>query len=111
MTELGSSAAHAALKQAVRLEIGSQPDVRCFENPRGFDERARAFYGMAKGASDLISIVKPRGRWLALEVKTGNAQPTVEQQRFLQMVNDFGGVGRVVRSLDDARAALREART
>lgn len=107
----GSSAAHAELKRLVRLWVGSQHDVRLFENPRGFDERARSSYGLAPGASDLVGIVAPRGRWLALEVKSGDARCTTQQQRFLDMVNALGGVGREVRTLGDAQQALNEART
>lgn len=107
---MNQSAAHHQLKRLILLAIGSEPDVRLFENPRGFDERARATYGLAPGASDLIGPVKPRGRLLALEVKTGNARATREQQAFLDMVNAFGGLGRVVRSVAEARAALEEAR-
>lgn len=107
---MNQSAAHHQLKRLILREIGSQPDVRLFENPRGYDERAKATYGLAPGASDLIGPVKPRGRLLALEVKTGSARATKEQQDFLAMVNAFGGVGRVVRSVAEAREALEEAR-
>lgn len=107
---MNQSAAHHALKREILLAIGSEPDVRLFENPRGFDERAKATYGLALGAVDLIGLVRPRGRFLALEVKTGNARPTPAQIAFLAMVNAFGGLGRVVRSVDEARAALAEAR-
>lgn len=107
---MNNTAAHQALKRLVLLDVGSQPDVRLFDNPRGFDGLARATYGLAPGASDLVGIVRPRGRWLALEVKTGSARPTPQQRRFLAMVEEFGGVARVVRSVADARAALAEAR-
>lgn len=107
---MNQSAAHHQLKRLILLAIGSEPDVRLFENPRGFDERARATYGLAPGAGDLVGLVKPRGRWLALEVKTGDARPTREQRDFLAMVNVFGGVARVVRSVADALAAVEEAR-
>lgn len=107
---MNQSAAHHALKREILRDLGSEPDVRLFENPRGYDERAKATYGLAVGAGDLIGLMKPSGRFLALEVKTGTARPTKEQQNFLDMVNAFGGVGRVVRSVAEARAALAEAR-
>ena len=67
-------------------------------------------YGLAKGSSDIIGIVAP-GIFLALEVKRPRGPgPNAEQQMFLDLVNRRGGVGRVVRSVDDARAAIAEAR-
>lgn len=107
---MNQSAAHHALKRDILLDLGSEPDVRLFENPRGFDERAHATYGLAPGAGDLIGLIRPSGRFFALEVKTGKARATPEQQAFLAMVNAFGGLGRVVRSVAEARAALAEAR-
>jgi hypothetical protein len=107
------SAAHSALKHAIKLAMGARPDVRLFDNPRGNAKNpetgARLTFGLAPGASDIVGIVKPRGRWLALEVKTGEAESTREQAAFLDMVNNFGGVGRVVRSVADAEAAVDEA--
>lgn len=107
---MNRSAAHHALKRDILLALGSRRDVRLFDNPRGFDERAKSTYGLCPGAADLVGIVQPSGRWLALEVKTGRGVPTEQQQNFIDMVNAFGGIGRVVRSLSEALAALDEAR-
>lgn len=107
---MNNSAAHHALKRLILLDLGSEPDVRLFDNPRGFDARAKATYGLAPGGGDLIGLVGPRGVFLSLEVKTGSARPTEQQNNWRDMVNAFGGVGRVVRSVDEARAALAEAR-
>lgn len=106
---MNRSEAHMRLKREILADAGSRTDVRLFDNPRGFDERARSTYGLCPGASDLIGLAKPRGRMFALEVKTGKAVPTPEQQAFLDMVNNFGGVGRVVRSIAEAHAAIDEA--
>lgn len=77
-------------------------------------------YGLTKGSSDIIGIVsvemaglvgQPRmGVFLALEVKAERGTVTQEQQMFLDIVNRRGGIGRVVRSVDEARAAINEAR-
>jgi protein involved in polysaccharide export with SLBB domain len=56
------------------------------------------------GCSDLL--VCYRGRFVAFEVKREGNYPTVEQQSFLDAVNRAGGVGCVVRSVDDAAAVL-----
>lgn len=137
----GSSQAHAELLRSIRLEFGARPDLRIFSNPRGFDERAKATYGLAPGAGDLIAIqrldrtvalqalaqieaqlppgftwelavlraaLQPVGQLVSLEGKSGQAKSDTQQVRWRQMVNDMGGVGREVRSVDDARAAFNE---
>lgn len=45
-------------------------------------------------------------RFLAFEVKTPGEHPTPAQQNFLDLVNQSGGLGCVVRSIDDVREAL-----
>lgn len=77
-------------------------------------------FGLCKGSADIVGMVQlavPRmlgtatlSRWIALEVKTATGRVSVEQQQFLDLVNRRGGVGRVVRSVEDAGAAIAEAR-
>lgn len=77
-------------------------------------------FGLCKGSSDIVGIVRVPvqrmlgdaiiARWLALEVKTATGRVSKEQQMFLDLVNRSGGVGRVVRSIEDAGAAIAEAR-
>ncbi len=119
--------------KSVLLAVGSRPDARAFRvnsgvgwagevtrlkdgsilirNPRPL----RA--GLAKiGTADLVLIQKititqamvglPIGRFCALEVKSSTGETSEEQDRFLQMVRDFGGLARVVRSVEDATVAL-----
>jgi VRR-NUC domain len=50
------------------------------------------------------------GRSLALEVKTPDGRVTEHQARFLERVRQHGGIAAVVRSVDDARAAITRAR-
>lgn len=135
----GSSFAHAELLRSIRVEFGSLPGIRVFSNPRGFDQRSRATYGLGPGAGDLIAVqrlehtaalaalarvergaprrgdfevvrlaLRPVGRFVSLEGKSGGARSDEQQVRWRQMVNDMGGVGREVRSVDDARAAFSE---
>lgn len=137
----GSSQAHAELLRAIRKEFGARPGLRIFSNPRGFDDRAKATYGLAPGAGDLIAVqrldrtvalqvlaqieaqlphsfawelavlraaLQPVGQFVSLEGKSGLAKSDTQQVRWRQMVNDMGGVGREVRSVDDARAAFNE---
>jgi len=103
----------AQLLHQIQLELGQDPRLRIFRNNVG---QARdqvtgqhVRFGLATGASDLLGIVRPVGRWLALEVKSPAGRVRPEQLAFLAMVNEFGGVARVVRSVEEAKAALAEA--
>lgn len=105
--------AHADLKRRVLLAIGALDGVRvtgrtavgqCV-SPEG----VHISFGLWVGLADVVGIVAPYGRWLALEVKTGNARPNADQKRFLAMIRGWGGIAEVVRSVDDALAALRRA--
>lgn len=110
---MDNSAAHADLKRRILLAIGALDGVRvtgrtavgqCV-SPEG----AHVSFGLWVGCSDIIGIVGPHGRWLALEVKTGNARANPDQKRFMSMIRGWGGVAEVVRSVDDALVALRRA--
>lgn len=58
------------------------------------------------GLSDVLGIL-PDGRFLAVEVKRpGGPGPTPEQLSFLDRVRQLGGVGLVVRSVEDLVQAL-----
>lgn len=122
------------LQNAIRLALGQDPDVCLWRNSTGaaqtYDaERAKIgflSYGLCVGSSDLIGLVRIRsqlpivtiggetypsfGRFIALEVKTEIGQSSKEQRRFLALVRSFGGFGAVVRSVEDARAAVARAK-
>jgi hypothetical protein len=57
------------------------------------------------------AIIMPRGIFMALEVKREGKRPEPEQQMFLDIINRRGGVGRCVHSVEEARAAIDEARS
>lgn len=108
-----------AVLRAVHLAAGSLPDVRLFRNNCGvatYPDGSRVVYGLCPGSSDLIGwrtitvtpemVGKPLAQFVAMEVKTAKGRVTPEQQRFLDAVALAGGVAAVVRSADDARAAV-----
>ena len=112
---------------------GSRPDLRIFRN-----ETAGAYVGkkkgilkdghlvlwagwsfieagLCKGSADIIGLqmvpVSPTdwcGVLLALEVKTSNTLTSLEQTKFLKVVTDLGGIGAVVKSLEEVTAILGE---
>ncbi len=117
----------------VLLTVGSRDDTRIFRlntgvgwvgeitklkdgsilirNPRPL----RA--GLSKvGGADLVGLQRiivtesmlglPIGRFVAFETKSDDGDTTEGQDLFLKMVRDFGGIGKVVRSVEDATVAL-----
>lgn len=107
------SAEHTKLVHDILKDLGAGPNGRVWQSKTGAgyppDQSNRLVFFGLKGSSDIFGIMKPRGRFLALEAKTGKGAPTTDQRAFLAMVNAMGGIGRVVRSIEEARAAFAEA--
>jgi len=100
------------LMNAIRAVL-SRPGtpVRLWRNNVGQLADSRGIpvkYGLAVGSADLVGIIKPSGRWLAVEVKTPKGRATPEQLIWLQTVRDFGGIAVILRSVEEAEALLRE---
>lgn len=111
------------------LDVGSDPTVRLFRNNCGllYDRNGRPVkYGIANpGGSDLIGfrsiVVTPEmvgqtvAVFSALEIKTPEWRPRnaadklrwEQQQKFVGMVREFGGIAGVVRSPAEARRVMR----
>ncbi len=74
---------------------------------------SRVVYGLCNGSSDLIGIHKVTitpamlgreiGAFVAIEVKRPGKKPSDEQDRFMDMVMDLGGIAGVARSEDEAK--------
>jgi hypothetical protein len=107
---MGEPMTESQLLDAIRLAVGQDP-TRCvlWRNNTGvaLQGTTRVRYGLCVGSSDLIGIAN--GRFVALEVKTEQGRVSREQAQFLALVNARGGIGRVVRSVDDALAAVDAA--
>jgi hypothetical protein len=58
------------------------------------------------GASDILGVLPPAGRMLAVEVKKPGGRLTASQRQFLDAVRAAGGCALVVRSVDELIAAL-----
>jgi len=108
------------LQQRIRLALGTRPDARLFRNQVGSlpDPRTGRLvtFGLARGSADLIGwrsvVVTPDmvGRRLAvfcsIEIKTATGRLRPEQQAWLGVVQDAGGIAGVARSVADAEAVL-----
>lgn len=106
------------IQQRIRLALSRGP-VRLWRNNTGAlrDQRGQLVtYGLCKGSADLIGYrsitVTPEmvgatiAQFVALEVKAVAGRTTPEQEAFIRLVAEAGGVGAVVRSIDDATKQL-----
>ncbi len=117
---------------AIRKDLGREPDLVLWRlSQGGAVSRGGQTYraGLSvNGASDLIGMLTVRcwvqvddygrelqegpevARFFALEVKAARGVVSKEQKLFLELVRQRGGFAAVVRSVEDARAALERAR-
>jgi len=101
------------LQTAIRQALGLERDLTMWRNNVGQVRTGHGSYvryGLAVGSSDLIGILAPLGKFVALEVKTPNGRLDQEQRLYLELVRSRGGFATVVRSVADARAAIERAR-
>lgn len=56
----------------------------------------------ATGSADILGVIRPSGRLLALEVKVGRGRVSEAQDRWLKEAMSFGALACVVWSLDEA---------
>lgn len=99
------------LQNQIRLALGPLDSVAAWRNNVGralVRDNWVAFGVGGKGGSDLIGIVD--GRFFALEVKTAKGRVSPEQEQFLRCVRYNGGFAAVVRSIEDALAAVERCR-
>ncbi len=99
------------IQHQIRLRLGGTGDVILFRNNGGVDRSEGRFirYGLLGGSSDLIGILKPTGRFIALEVKKPGGRVSQKQKLFMDLVRSFGGFAAIVYSVADAVAAVSRA--
>jgi hypothetical protein len=113
-----SSPSEHEIQQRIRLACGRGP-VRLWRNNTGalVDQQGRFVrFGLCKGSSDLIGlrsvVVTPEmvgqriAQFVALEIKAPQGVVSPEQQAFLRLVQELGGVASVCRSIEQAQAVL-----
>lgn len=112
------------LQNAVRLALGRHPSVRLYRNEVGqarhedpVSGRTRVVrYGLCPGSSDLIGwrrvLITPEhvgsqiAQFVAIELKAATGRVSTEQRQFIDLVNRWGGVAGVARSVEDAEALI-----
>lgn len=66
--------------------------------------------GLGLGTADIIGVVPPHGRFIAVEVKRPGGNVSENQKRWLAVVRQFGGVSGIATNVDEALALVAEAR-
>jgi hypothetical protein len=66
-------------------------------------------FGLGVGGADLVGLLRPSGRFIAIEVKAPSGKQSPEQQAWAAAVQGAGGFYRVVRSAEEALEALEAA--
>jgi hypothetical protein len=104
------------IQAAVRRAVGALPDVVLWRNTVGKTTEwsgsapRHIAYGLAPGSADLVGILAPAGRFVALEIKRPGERPTPEQETWLALVRKTGGFAAVVHSAGEALSAIERAR-
>jgi hypothetical protein len=115
---VSSSPSEHEIQQRIRLACG-RGAVRLWRNNTGalVDQQGRFVrFGLCKGSSDLIGLrsvlVTPEmvgqriAQFVALEIKAPQGVVSPEQQAFLRLVQQLGGVAAVCRSIQQAQVVL-----
>lgn len=100
-------AEEADLQKAILEFLGGLPDVFAWRNNRGRKGHVR--FGGPPGAADIMGIIAPTGRFLAIEVKGPRGSVTSEQANFLNEIADKGGFAMVARTFDEVVYAMAAA--
>lgn len=109
-----------ALQNEIRLAVGQLKDVRIFRNNVGLfktQDGRNVQTGLCVGSSDLIGfqsvtitpdmVGQKVAIFTAIEVKTESGKVSPQQDKFIEMVARFGGIGAIVRSVDEAMTVLK----
>lgn len=96
------------LVAAILLEFGSRPGVRLWrQNAGAARTRTGAFvrFGVP-GQADISGIMAPTGQRIEIECKTENGRVSAAQRKWGAMIEKFGGIYVVARSVEDVRELL-----
>lgn len=108
-----------AILREIELALGAERDLLLLRNSVGVAQHVGADgrtstlrYGLGSGSPDLVGMLLVDGyaRWFCLEVKAETGRLSEVQEHCHDVWRSFGAFIAVVRSADEARAALAMAR-
>lgn len=97
----------STLLHAVLAAWGAHPRLRLWrQNTGAATLNGRLVRFGTPGAADIQGIIRPSGRFLAIECKSATGQQRDAQVKWQRMVEDHGGLYVLARSLADVDASL-----
>lgn len=88
---------------------GHHPRLRLWrQNTGGALLKGRLVTFGTPGCADILGIIAPTGRFLAIECKTTTGKQSEDQKSFQRMVEAMGGLYVLARSVGDIDRALAE---
>lgn len=101
----------AALQSEIRLALGQRDDVMLFRINVGkfrplHGPQDRVIQSAPNGTPDLLGVLAPHGRALAIEVKAPKGRQREEQQAFQRAWEARGGLYILARSVDDVLSRI-----
>ena len=100
------------LVTSVLSALALEPGVVAWRNNTGMARvhGSHVRFGLGSGSADIIGILRPGGRFVALECKTEKGKASLEQHAWRTRVEEHGGVYGLVRSVQEARDVIAQAR-
>lgn len=110
------------IREEAKLWMNQQPDLLMFRNGivigrfakvlRGgkYGETRFLYGGLGVSSSDLVGLMAPAGRLIALEAKIPGEEPTAEQEEWLVRIRLYGGFGGWFDSMASVVACVERAR-
>ena len=105
--------AHSALVNRILLRFSVRPDLTLWKLNTGVGKPLhgeRVIRFGIKGGTDIIGIMKPTGRFIAIECKTGSGELEDDQKTFRDVVVAHGALYIEARHEDDVQWALDQLR-
>jgi hypothetical protein len=120
---------HQRLVHEILIAVGGMPDVRVWKQVNGmaipYGAEHPVHFGGPNGQGDIGGIMRVSqlvdpdgglyqtrntyGVRLEIEVKTGSGRPSKEQIVYQKMIEKFGGIYILARSVDDALRPIQNA--
>jgi hypothetical protein len=103
---------HSIQNEILRV-FGSRSDMRiwrsnCGVATMGFGPDARKIRFGIPGQADVSGIILPTGQRMEIEVKKHDGRQSKDQKAFQQMIERFGGIYILARSVEDVHQALEQ---
>jgi len=103
----GVSASESAIQRDILAYLATRPDIAAWRNNTGTARSATRFvrFGV-KGQADISGLIAPNGRRLEIEVKTDAGRQSADQRKYQKMIEKYGGVYVLARSVAAVAGAL-----